>query len=112
MGVVLEVRVFPLIGAVTPMTVGLNILAVGSDADDMFQICKKSIGHCGWRFRPFTAKRWGPRERTAGWLTPDFHGAGAFRGSAVFVSIPGRGRRNHRELRFLLLQSRFPQCCS
>ena len=29
MGVVLEVRVFPLIGAVTPMTVGLNIPAVG-----------------------------------------------------------------------------------
>ena len=29
MGVVLEVRVFPLIAAVTPMTVGLNIPAVG-----------------------------------------------------------------------------------
>ena len=106
MGVVLEVRVFPLIGAVTPMTVGLNIPAVGiSNLWD-------SIGHCGWRFRPFAAKRRGPRERTTGWLTPDFHGAGEFRGSAVFVSILGRRRRNHRELRFLFLQYRFPQCCS
>ena len=46
MGVVLEVRVFPLIG-VMPMTVGLNIPAVGSDKNDMFQIGKNSIGHCG-----------------------------------------------------------------
>ena len=37
----------PLIAAVTPMTVGLNIPAVGSNADDMFQIGKNSIGHCG-----------------------------------------------------------------
>ena len=108
MGVVLEVRVFPLIAAETPMTVGLNIPAVGFTRIGNSQ---NSIGHCGWRFRPFAAKRWGPRERATGWLTPDFHGAGAFRGSAVIVSIPRRGRRNHRELRFLLLQDRFPQCC-
>ena len=53
MGVVLEVRVFPLIGAVTPMTVGLNIPAVGSDKNDKRQEWlrlvdgKNSIGHCG-----------------------------------------------------------------
>ena len=90
----------------TPMTVGLNIPAVGiSNLWD-------SIGHCGWRVRPFAAKRRGPRERATGWLTPDFHGAGAFRGAVVFVSVPRRSRRNHRELRFLFLQYRFPQCCS
>ena len=36
----------PLIAA-TQMTVGLNIPAVGSDKNDMFQIGKNSIGHCG-----------------------------------------------------------------
>ena len=41
MGVVLEVRVFPLIAAAAPMTVGLNIPAVGSDKNDMFQIGEK-----------------------------------------------------------------------
>ena len=43
MGVVLEVRVFPLIAAAAPMTVVL-IRPVGSDAaweNDMFQISKK-----------------------------------------------------------------------
>ena len=109
MGVVLEVRVFPLIAAVAPMTVG-EYSCRWIRENDMFQIGKNSIGHCGWWFRPFAAKRWGPRERATGWLTPDFHGAGAFRGSAVIVSIPRRGRRNHRELRFLLLQGSFAEC--
>ena len=40
MGVVLEVRVFPLIGAVTPMTVGLNIPAVGSGKTTCFKSAK------------------------------------------------------------------------
>ena len=49
MGVVLEVRVFPLIAAAAPMTV-VEIRPVGSDADDvddMFKSAKNSIGHCG-----------------------------------------------------------------
>ena len=45
MGVVLEVRVFPLIAAVTPMTVGLNIPAVGLSLVGNFQIGKNSTGH-------------------------------------------------------------------
>ena len=47
MGVVREVRVFPLIGADDRC---LLIRPVGSDADDvddMFKSAKNSIGHCG-----------------------------------------------------------------
>ena len=40
MGVVLEVRVFPLIAAAAPMTVGLNIPAVGSGKTTCFKSAK------------------------------------------------------------------------